>query len=355
MQTLELLYQKEFKGIIAHPRKVSLDGDAITLCGPRGSGKSYLIYDFLSSQKFGSYLYIDFEDLRVGDISREDIEVFIDENSIKILVFDNFDFRFTPLKVEKTIITTYQEVKINGYESKKIYPLDFEEFLAFDGRFISEKISFNNFSTIGTYPFVATASKDSYEKSFQLLLYSWFPDALEFALMQTLSLKQGSTITLLGLFKEMSLDYKISKDKFYTLIKDLQAKKVIFLVERYEKKSHSKKIYMIDFAIRGILSFEKDFIKRLENIIFLELLKRGEEIYYTDRVDFVVPKKELGVISMAFTPEILLKNRIYSLVPLLKQLGLKKLQIVTLELEFSYQIEDIEIEVLPFWSFALGN
>jgi len=355
MQTLELLYQKEFKAIVAHPRKVSLDGEAFILSGPRGSGKSYLIYDLLSSQKFGTYLYIDFDDLRVGDISREDIVKFVDKNSIKTLIFENFDFRYEPVKAEKTIITTYHEVSVVGFECKKIYPLDFEEFLAFDGRFVSEKVSFNNFSTIGTYPFVATAQRDSYEKSFQLLLYSWFPDSLEFALMQALSLKQGSAITLLGLFKELSFEYKISKDKFYTLVKDLQKKKVIFLVERYERKSHSKKIYMIDFAIRGILSFEKDFKKRLENIVFLELLKRDEEIYYSDRIDFIVPKKDLGVIVMSFIPELLLKNRIYLLIPIAKQLGLKKLQIVTLELEFFYKIEDIEIEVLPFWSFALGN
>lgn len=355
MQTLELLYQKEFKAVVAHPRKVSLSGEAVMLSGPRGSGKSYLLYDFLSSQKFGTYLYIDFEDLRVGDISKEDIEEFVKKNSIKTLVFDNFDFRFTPFKVEKTIITTYQEVEVDGFMTKKIYPLDFEEFLAFDGRFVSEKIAFNNFSTIGTYPFVATAQRDSYEKSFQMLLYSWFPDSLEFAIMQALSLKQGSTITLLGLFKELSFDYKISKDKFYTIIKDLQEKKVIFLVQRYEKKSHSKKIYMIDFAIRGILSFEKDFKKRLENIVFLELLKKDEEIYYSDRIDFIVPKKDLGVIVMSFIPELLLKNRIYLLIPIAKQLGIKKLQIVTLELELSYKIEDIDIEVLPFWSFALGN
>jgi predicted AAA+ superfamily ATPase len=355
MQLLELLYQREFKNVKVLPRKVSLDAERLILYGPSGSGKSFLLYELLSTLEYGSYLYIDFNDFRVEGITKESLEEFIDQKSITTLVLDNFDFSFEPMFVPTTIITTNLDKKIDGFTIKDMYPLDFEEFLTFDKRFINERVSFNHFTVMGTFPLVASAGKDSFMKRFELLLKSMFQDPLEFEIVRSASLKQATVVTLLGLFKDIKLNYRVSKDKFYRLIKRLQEKRVLFLIDQYEKNSPSKKLYMIDFALRGAISFDKDFIKRFDNIIFLELLKRGEKVYYHSRVDFILPQKLMGVIPMAFIPKLLLENRIKLLVPIVKRLEFKKLQIVTLELEFCKIVDGIEVEVLPFWNFALGN
>ena len=356
MQLLELLYQREFKNISAVPRKLSIvEDDKIILCGARGSGKSYLIYDYLQFESYGSYLYIDFSDFRVAGITKENLERFIEEKKITTLVLENFDFSFTPPTVLKTIITTTKYISLDGFVTKVLYPLDFEEFISFDKKFVSEQNTFNYFSIRGTYPLIVTSAKESYEKNFQLMLKSFYQDSLEFELVKELSLKQGSLITLLGLYKELKQKYKISKDKFYSLIKKLQEEYTIFLVPKFSSNSHFKKIYMIDFAIRGIVSYEKDFIKRFENIVFLELLKRGEEVYYDDMIEFILPQKKSAISCILFLPEGLLRGRIDRLLPKLKELGLNKLRILTLDAEFSFKKDGIECEVMPFWSFALGG
>ncbi len=356
MQLLELLYEKEFKNISVIPRKLSIvEDDKVIICGARGSGKSYLIYDYLQFESYGSYLYIDFSDFRVEGISKEALERFCEEKSITTLVLENFDFSFTPPDVLKTIITTTVCKKLDGFVTKVLYPLDFEEFISFDKKFVSEQITFNYFSTRGTYPFVVTSKKEDFEKNFQQMLKSFYHDSVEFWLLKNLSLKQGSLITVLGLYKELKESFKLSKDRFYTLIKKLQDEQNVFFVSKYGQNSHKKKIYMIDFTIRGIVSYEKDFIKRFENIVFLELLKRGEEIYYSDRVDFVLPEKKMAVTSMLFLPEGLLKNKLDMLIPYIKESGLNKIQIITLDPEFSFEKDGVSCEVMPFWSFAFGG
>jgi len=355
MQLLELLYQKEFKSIPIIPRKLSIaEDDKIILCGTRGAGKSYLIYDYLQFEAYGSYLYIDFSDFRVGQISKKDLEDFIEEKKITTLVLENFDFSFDVPYVLKTILTTTKKVYKEGFKTKVLYPLDFEEFISFDKKFVSEQNTFNYFSTKGTYPFIATSPRESFEKNFQMMLNSFFSD-VEFELVKKLSLKQGSLVTLLGLYKEFKDDLKISKDRFYLLMKKLQDEMVIFLISKYKTNSHTKKLYMVDFAIRGMLSYEKDFIKRFENIIFLELLKRDEEIFYSDTIEFILPKKSLAVTAIPFLPQGLLENKIKMLIPTIKKMNLKKIQVITLEPEFSYKEDGIECEVMTFWSFALAS
>jgi predicted AAA+ superfamily ATPase len=135
----------------------------------------------------------------------------------------------------------------------------------------------------------------------------------------------------------------------------LQDEMMVYLLPKYQKNSHKKKLFMIDFAIRGIVSFEKDFKKRLDSIIFLELLKKGKEIYYGDRVDFILPENSLAVTAIPFLPEGLLRNKIKLIIPHIKDANLKKLQVITLDAEFNFQEDGVECEVMTFWSFALGG
>ena len=95
MQLLELLYEREFKKLNLHRRKLSLyDEDNIILCGAKQSGKSFLVYDYLANEAYGSYLYIDFADFRVSGIGKDELEEFVEKKRITTLVLDNFDLAF---------------------------------------------------------------------------------------------------------------------------------------------------------------------------------------------------------------------------------------------------------------------
>ena len=351
---LELLYEKEFKGIKILPRKLSLYKESkILLCGPRGSGKSMLIRDFLSNEAFGSYLYIDFDDFRVDKIDRDILQNFIEEKKITTLVLENFDFSFTPPPTLKIIITATKKKELDGFVTKILYPLDFEEFLLFEKRFVNEQIAFNNFSLMGSYPFVVESGREFYEHRFHLFLNSLFDNKTKFFIFKMLSLKQSSFITPLSLFKEIKEYIKISKDRFYAILKELQEEMFIYLVPKYKQRSHEKKIYMIDFAIRGVISYEKDFTKRLENIIFTELLKKEEEIYCDTNFDFILPKKQIAIISMPFLPEGLLKNRLKLLSHQAKKLNIFNIKVITLDPQFIFKYDGVSFEVLNFWNFSL--
>ena len=353
MQLLELLYEREFKKLTLFKRKLSLyEDDKILLCGPKQSGKSFLVYDYLSNEAYGSYLYIDFSDFRVEGITKEKLEEFIEKKNITTLVLDNFDFSFTPPNVLKTIVISTKKESLEGFRTKILFPLDFEEFMLFEKKFISEQISFNNFSLIGSYPFVAVGAKEEFEHRYRLLLKSIVSDEVEFFILKTLALKQATKVSKLGLFKEIKEQIKISKDRFYEVLDRFCDEFLVSFVKKYEKNSHSHKVFVIDFATRGVLSYEKDFIKRLESIVYLELFKREEKVFYSDSFDLVVPNKEQAISITPFLPDGMLKNKLNMMVVHALRLGLKKITLITLEPSFSYTNAGVVCEAVPFWEFA---
>jgi predicted AAA+ superfamily ATPase len=79
-----------------------------------------------------------------------------------------------------------------------------------------------------------------------------------------------------------------------------------------EQKTRSSKIYCIDTGIRNAVSFKfsKDEGKLAENIVMVELKRRGEEIFYWNdtgsEVDFIIKNKDnnLTAINVTFTDNI---------------------------------------------------
>ena len=82
MDILEILYAREFKKVTYNVRKLSIASKKIVLLGPRGAGKSTMIYDYLSQMQKGSLLYIDFNDFRMRDYDiSSDLPNFIKKKS----------------------------------------------------------------------------------------------------------------------------------------------------------------------------------------------------------------------------------------------------------------------------------
>ena len=69
MKNLEDCYEINFWKINFIERKTKITDNKTIITGASKTGKSYLIYDFLSSSKTKDYIYIDFKDLR-NDISK---------------------------------------------------------------------------------------------------------------------------------------------------------------------------------------------------------------------------------------------------------------------------------------------
>ncbi len=43
---------------------------------------------------------------------------------------------------------------------------------------------------------------------------------------------------------------------------------MLFLIEKYGSPKSSKKLFLIDFALKNALTFKKEFLKRFENMVF---------------------------------------------------------------------------------------
>ena len=106
MRTLEACYEINFSKVNFQERKIKITEPKTIISGAFKTGKSYLIYDFLSTFKPKEYLYIDFSDLRneISDVSKN-LEKFMETNEIIVLVLENFDFQFELPPCENIIIS----------------------------------------------------------------------------------------------------------------------------------------------------------------------------------------------------------------------------------------------------------
>ena len=353
LSQLEILYDFEPKKFEYIDRKVQISHKKVIIVAPSKSGVTYLVYSHLTHYDKDSYLYIDFNDTRVScDLIKVNLQDFILEKNIKLLVMENFDFSFEIPKCDEIIITANKYKKPDGFELINFYPLDFEEYIAFDK--IHSKIEniFNAFANSGTYPFIALSSEIDKIKYLQHLLSSMTKDKKQLAILKAFSSYQAQSVSLYQIFNKLKSNLKISKDLFYELVEDLKQKQIILFLEKFNHPKAGKKLFLIDFALKNALNFEKDFLRRLENIVFLEMYKRKKTLYYTDEIDFYLPEENSGVLVIPFLPPALLKNKIIKRKKAFKKLGIENIYIISLGNEDEFTQEGIHYEIIPFWNWA---
>ena len=358
MILLETLYDIKLKNSFFYDRKIRITSKKTLLLGPKKSGKTHLIVDHLQNFRPDEYLYIDFDDVRVDsdNINKKELENFIAKNSIKVLILENFDFSFSLPKIEEILISSDDKrVKLENFHKLHLYPLDFEEFIAFDKRHFNIEQLFSVFSKRGGIPKVNLYNERNYQGEFQRISKELFESKNDFLVFKKFCELQGTKASLFQIYNQLKNTMRISKDFLYDLSKKLNDRELILFLEKYAQKKAAKKIYLFDFAIKSGLTFRKDFIKRFENIIFLELYKREKDIYYTEKIDFFIPAKKLGIICLPFTPIESLKDKMNRYVSHFKSLHIKKVEIITIGNEGKFELEDIEFKQISFWDWALSQ
>jgi len=355
VQTLQSFYEMNFKNTLFFDRKISITHKKTILYGPRKSGKSHLIIDHLSHYEKGSYLYIDFSDDRVEPhLVAENLAIFVQKNRIKLLIIEHFDFSFELPNVDEILLTTIFTCKtLKGYDSLILYPLDFEEFISFDKKHSNIEHLFNFYTNSGTFPQIVQNSEQSSQKQMQEMLHLILKDATTFLIYKRLCEMQGSKISLFQIYNHLKVFTKISKDKLYAITSDLIDQNLLFLVEKYNQPSASKKVYPIDFALKDALTFKKDFLKRFENMVFLELIKRGKKVFYEEGIDFYLPDESLAILCVGFATTEAIEMKLQKLLPTFWALHVKRIEVVTLSSESAKDIEGFSFSIAPFWEWAL--
>jgi len=355
MQLLEYYHHQKVKNVFFIPRKSLLPTtSALNLYGVRGAGKSSLAIDTLLEVEKEKALYIDCQDpnFTLSPLLLSSLQHYIEVHSITHLVLDHYQEGLLPSfpQVRHLIVVTRIPLDNTSLEPFELFPLDYEEFLAFEGGNISTK-GFNHFLRVGTLPLVAKTPKQTMTL-FKLFFQSAF-NPKEQEILLILAQQQTNHITIHQLYTFTKERFKISKDWLYRTIKEFEKEKILFfLPESYHKSG--KKLILFDFAFPKYLSHRQSFSTQFDTMVALTLLKHHIPIKTLGKEGYITQEGEL-IMPAPFESEERLWLKAQNSFSLYKKFSIQKITIVTVANHYQFKIEKIHFEALPFTEWSILN
>jgi len=347
MKAIELFYEEGLINEHLLPRKVTIEpASKIAIWGPKFCGKFSLVQSFLQKFNKKELLFIDFDDLRSQEITLQELNHFITQKGIKRVVL--YGYKNHPLPTTKNIIIiSHHNLKLPGFQHYHLKNLDFEEYLLFEKR-SNIKVAFNNFLKNGNSPAMKDIKEYKKDKFFQNLLYLSFKEDLP--LFKEIAAYQGYRASIYFLFNRVKERHKISKDRFYALFEKWQKDRYLYALPKFGAPKAAKKLFFYDFTIKSRLFSQKEFPKSFENMVFLEIIDK--EPFYLDPLGFYLPQDEKIVLAIPFGNEVRIQTKIDQVLKKGK-IAVKKIEVVTIATRFSYEIQNIKCEILPFYEWAM--
>jgi predicted AAA+ superfamily ATPase len=377
----------------------------VIISGIRRCGKSSLL--FLIKEKMNlkepDYCYFNFDDERIiADISILEniynlhIEVYGKEPVLFLDEIQNIN------NWEKFVNRIYEQgikVYVTGSNAKllsseistsltgrnkliELYPFSFSEYLRYIGHSYNlERLTqtakslllkdFNAYFETGGFPLVVKENDTE-------LINSYFQDILYRDIISRYRLTQVNEIKQIGLYFASNIGklfsystlQEISGVKSLSSIKDYlfyyEQSYLYFYLKKFDysvKKQimNPKKVYTIDpaFAHRLGFNFSENKGRILENIVFLELLRRGKEVYYHSakkECDFVV-KEGLSIVEAIQVASHLNSSNYerenQGLREAMNNNNLKQGLILTYNADVTFIPDNSGIKNLPVWQWLL--
>ncbi len=356
MKLLEENYQINFSKINFLERKTKINSSKTLICGASKVGKSYLIFDFLSNFKNEEYLYIDLADLRNKNIIEElaFLEEFISKNSIKVLVLENFNFDCKIPNCENIILSSQKNITYNNFEKIDLYALDFEEYLLFDSKHQNITQSFNSFLKYGNLPLSINIEEHKKIPRLQEILKLNSKDETSYEILKILIENIDEKKSIFQLFNQLKARIKISKDRFYEECKELEERNNIFFIEKYNQEMSLKKIYTYNYAFLNAISFTKKFKQEFTNMVFLEIKKENNKIFYLENIDFYIKDENLAIVCIPFFNQTINSNLLKKVVKTALENKIEKIEIITVSNSENLSNSKIQINVISFYEWALS-
>ena len=354
---MEILLDEFYKTDIQlekyHDRKTSIEDKSCQINGISQSGKTYLIKNYLLNLKKNSYLYIDCDDIRI-DIAKlnQQLSSYLNQKKITVLVLDNYTQEIRLVNVSQLILSSQIHLKYDFLETLQLFPLDYEEFLAYEHKYDSSAL--NHFFQIGGLPVIQKVANDEKNIFLQNILKKSLND-VAFDIMIFCAKHVSQKISAFSIYERLKQTRKISKDKLYTSFEMLQQNNYIHLLGKFNYPKATKKIYLSDIAFKSALSIEKNFGKLFENMIYLELLKANVTCYYEDGIDFYLPRSDAIILCKPFADERRLFQKLESIEAFLFTHSIKKVTAITMSKEGTISHPLSKVEMLPFDIWALGD
>ncbi|MBU4299212.1 ATP-binding protein [Patescibacteria group bacterium] len=326
---------------------------AITILGPRRSGKTYYLYSLIKNLlkkgiKKERILYINFEDPKLVALSLSDLSVFLEvfyeiypqnKNQKVWLFFDEIqNIKNWELFVRNILDKEKAYIFISGSSSKLlskeiatslrgrtlnylILPFSFKEFLKLKNitykKYLSSSEranllnSFREYFSWGGYPELLIYPKEKRRLINEIIEVTIYQDLIERHKIRNTKViklmfnylvkaKEFSVHKFYNFLK--SLNIKVSKNSLYNYLEFFNDAFIFFPLRKfaYSLKNTEQsipKIYTVDNAlIENIIGDDKS--KKFENLVFLSLLRKGLErhndIFYSSfnsqEVDFLIKK-----------------------------------------------------------------
>ncbi len=353
LNLLEELYKTDVVVNKYVERKVFIDEGSYQINGISQSGKTKLVKNYLLGSKKSSYLYIDCDDIRI--VERELNEVlahFCIDKKIDILVLDNYTQQINFVNVTQLIVTCKQHYKIEILKTIQLYPLDYEEFLAYEHKYDSTAL--NHFFQLGGFPNMHRVNADERNLYLQATLKHALDD-MEFDIMKLCAKLNSQKLSAFTIYERLKQRRKVSKDKLYLSYNNLITNNYIHAMGKFNHLRGVKKIYLCDISLKSALTLDKHFGRLFENMIFLELLKSHVECFYDDGIDFYIPKSHSIILGMPFGDERTLFKKLEAIEAFIFTHEIKKITAVTMSKEGSVGHPFSKVEMLPFDIWALGD
>ncbi len=369
------------------------------ISGIRRCGKSTLLAQF--SKKFKSFYYLNFDDERLINFNVSDFNNLMvawqKKYSAKTILLDeiqnveNWEWFVRRIYEEgykifitgsnAKLLSSELTTRLSGrYFKIELYPFSFKEFLDFkkiDYRKNDTKSkvkilkSFDYYLKNGGFPeFIQFKDSEFLKRVYEDVLYKDL--LIRFNIREIKAFKQLANFLFANFTKEIS--YNSLKNtlgfKSVTSVKNyiefIQESFLVFELYKYDyslKKQYvsDKKIYIIDNGIRNVVafSFSTDSGKLLENLVFLELKRRGKEIYYfkdKKECDFAVREKNKIKAVIQVTDNLNAGDRereLFGLLAAMEKFKLKNGLILTKDQEDVIKNGKLIINVIPVWKWLL--
>jgi len=350
---LEELYKTDLYIDKLHQRKVFLDNKSYQINGITQSGKSKLVKNYLHSLKKNNYLYIDCSDTRIDiPLLNNSLSSFCNKNRIDTLVLANYVPTIKFVNVSQLIITCEIHYEYELLQTIQLFPLDYEEFLAYEYKYDSSAL--NHFFQLGGFPIMHKIHADERNIYLQKKLQYSLND-VEFDILRFCAKMMSQKISAFTLYEKLKQGRKISKDKLYKSFQTLSSKNYIHLLEKFNHSGATKKIYLCDTSLRSALSIDKNFGRLFENMVYLELLKSNIKCFYDDAIDFYLPDSDEIILCKPFADERSLFKKLESIEAFIFTRSIKKVTAVTMNKEGTISHPFSKVEMLPFDIWALGD
>lgn len=381
----------------------------VVISGIRRTGKSTLLGQIIHSFYKGDVHYINFEDERLIKFEVEDFnnlyEIFLEFfGERKVFIFDEIQnvpkweifvrrmqdrgYKFFITGSNASLLSKEFGTKLTGRcIILELYPFSFREFLLFNGYVLGKDDMFhtNKIGLIKKYfnEYLKKGGIPEYLKyKDQIVLKRIYDDILYRDIVARYEIKEIKALrelsfyllsNIAGLFSYNNLKQVLQLGSVNTVknyVDYLENSFLVFLINKFsyslkQQLIANKKIYCIDNGLVEAVSFQfsENRGKFLENLVFIELKRRYQNIYYYKtannlEVDFLI-KNEKNIILIQVTENMdnqkVRDREIRALVSAMEELKTTNSIILTMDNEEKIKTQNGIIELKPVYKWLIED